>query len=461
MLKISRFPVPSILLSLNACSAPRFTLNLLKISRFLVPSLLLSLNACFAPRYAPVGPEGEAADTLKVASDTLQVFPDTLTMVSDTLKSFPDTLPTASDTTLTTEGVVELSEAAAKDAAGDTALIPGVAAMADSTEISGDTVTIIGTGDIMPGSNFPDNRYLPPGNDCSSLFAPVTGVLKSADVTFGNLEGVFSSEGGTAKNCKDPEVCYVFRMPDAYLDCILEAGYNLLSVANNHVNDFGYEGRMYTAKLLDEAGVPFAGFLSRPSVVFEAGGHTIGFAAFAPNIGTVDLKDYAGAARIVAGLDSVCDIVIVSFHGGAEGRDYQHTPCTDETYLGYNRGNVCKLAHTVVDAGADVVFGHGPHVTRAMELYKDRLICYSLGNFCTYRRFNLSGPNGIAPIVKVHTDREGRFLGGQVVPVYQPGAGGPRIDPHGRAITALQELGAADFPDNELVIDNDGRIYKR
>ena len=66
-----------------------------------------------------------------------------------------------------------------------------------------------------------------------------------------------------------------------------------------------------------------------------------------------------------------------------------------------NRGSVYRFAHEVVDAGADVVFGHGPHVTRALEFYRDRLICYSLGNFATYRRFNLSGPNGIAPIVKV------------------------------------------------------------
>jgi poly-gamma-glutamate capsule biosynthesis protein CapA/YwtB (metallophosphatase superfamily) len=310
----------------------------------------------------------------------------------------------------------------------------------------------------MPGTNYPDNRYLPPGNNCDALFAPVTGILRSADITFGNLEGVFCSEGGKAKICKNPETCYVFRMPDSYLDCILNAGYNLLSVANNHVNDFGYEGRVSTSRLLEEAGVAFAGFQSRPSAIFEIEGVKYGFAAFAPNIGTVDLKDYAGAAAIVAGLDSVCDIVIVSFHGGAEGRDYQHTPCTDEEYLGFNRGNVCKFAHTVVDAGADVVFGHGPHVTRAMELYNDRLICYSLGNFCTYARFNLSGPNGVAPIVKVFTDRTGRFLGGEIIPVYQAGEGGPRIDTQMRAVKYARELSAADFPESKLIIDDNGKL---
>jgi hypothetical protein len=175
----------------------------------------------------------------------------------------------------------------------------------------------------------------------------------------------------------------------------------------------------------------------------------------------MDLKDYGAAAEITSMLDSLADVVIISFHGGGEGRDHQHVVRGDEEYLGYNRGSVYRFAHTVVDAGADVVFGHGPHVTRAVELYEERLICYSLGNFATYRRFNLKGPNGIAPIVKVMTDREGRFLSGEVVPVYQPGQGGPRVDPAGRAVTKLKELTEADFPEQELVVDSDGILWIR
>ena len=322
-----------------------------------------------------------------------------------------------------------------------------------------DTICITATGDIMPGTNYPDERYMPPGNGCTELFDPVRQYLQASDVTFGNLEGVFSGDVGTAKKCRDPSVCYVFRMPDETLDCILNAGYDVLSVANNHVNDFGPAGRDYTARLLEAAGIPFAGFRSRPFITFEKNGLIYGFAAFAPHTGTVSLKDYAGAAEIVAMLDSISDVVIVSFHGGAEGRDHQHVPCTDEIYLGYNRGNVCTFARTVVDAGADVVFGHGPHVIRGMELYKDRLICYSLGNFCTYARFNLSGPNGLAPIVQVFMSPDGTFLEGMIIPVVQPGEGGPRYDPRRQAIHKLQELSTADFPESPLVIEENGRFY--
>ena len=427
---------------------------MLKLFRFIIPAVALLLGSCFASRQTVMETAPEQTpkpailivDPVKTTLDTLTLAPGKGVVRVTVPGTGPDTLWNA-------EPATDIFPLILRDT-----LIVSVYGADDRPT---DTIIIIGTGDIMPGTNYPDDSYLPPGNDCPRLFAPVADILRSADITFGNLEGVFSSEGGTPKNCRDPKTCYVFRMPDEYLDCILDAGYNLLSVANNHVNDFGTGGRLNTARLLEEAGVPFAGFVEKPSTTFEVDGVKYGFAAFAPNLGTADITDYAGAARIVAGLDSICDIVIVSFHGGAEGRDYQHVPCTDEVYLGHNRGNVCRFAHAVVDAGADVVFGHGPHVTRAMELYKDRLICYSLGNFCTYARFNLSGPNGYAPIVKVHTNRKGEFLGGKVIPVYQPGSGGPRIDAGNHAVRLLRELTEADFPDTELRILEDGTLIKR
>jgi hypothetical protein len=321
-----------------------------------------------------------------------------------------------------------------------------------------DTLCIIGTGDIMLGTNYPSKTYLPPGEDCSPLLRPVHHILQSGDLLFGNLEGVFCGEGGTPKRCKDTTKCYVFRMPDHFTGCLVDAGYDVMSVANNHVNDFGPEGRKATAALLDSVGIAFAGFITHPWTLVEKGGVTYGFAAFAPNKGTMDLIDYNGAAAITAMLDSLADVVIISFHGGGEGKEHQHVVKGDEVYLGTNRGSVYRFAHAVVDAGADVVFGHGPHVTRALELYNDRLICYSLGNFATYRRFNLSGPNGIAPIIKVNTDRNGKFLSGEVVAVYQPGQGGPRPDPQNRAIHKIRELSKQDFPNQRLSINPEGFI---
>lgn len=321
-----------------------------------------------------------------------------------------------------------------------------------------DTVTIIGVGDIMLGTDYPIPEYLHPSDDCNLLLKDVKSYLKDADVTFGNLEGVFAGDKGTAKQCNNPDHCYVFRMPVNYVECIINAGFDLISVANNHVNDFGYYGRQNTAKVLNEAGLVFSGFTEYPYAILELDSLIYGLCSFAPHSGTVDLRDVDNAVKIVAMLDTMVDIVIVSFHGGAEGKDHEHVTRKDEFFYKDNRGNVYEFSHAVIDAGADVVFGHGPHVTRAIEVYKDRLICYSLGNFCTYRRFNLTGPNGYAPIMKVFTNKSGEFLKGQIIPIYQNGDGITRIDKEKRAIKKIQELTESDFPNNNLIITDEGII---
>lgn len=318
------------------------------------------------------------------------------------------------------------------------------------------TLKIMAVGDIMPGTNYPSESYLP--FSCHALFAPVTDLIQSADIAIGNLEGIFSSEGGTPKNCRDPKTCYVFRMPDSYASCILDAGFDILGVANNHVNDFGYEGRKNTARLLDELGIPFAGFADRPYVIYPSEGLKIGFTAFAPHTGTLDFKDYENAARIVEKMKSKADIVIVSFHSGAEGKDHQHVTREDEVFLGHNRGNPWYFARNVIDAGADLVIGHGPHVARAIEFYKGKLIAYSLGNFCTYARFNLSGPNANAPILEVELDRQGNYISGRIHSFLQLGEGGPVPDLSQRAMKTIRELTIMDFPEGNLMIDEKGLI---
>lgn len=322
-------------------------------------------------------------------------------------------------------------------------------------------ISIIGVGDMMLGTNYPNKSYLPP-NGGKDLLEDVRDILKNADVTFGNLEGTMFDGEGTAKTCRDMSKCYVFRSPASYVEHFTDAGFDVLSLANNHSGDFGAAGRKGTKAVLKNAGIEFAGLAGTDEIaIFERSGCKFGFCAFAPNVGTCDVRDIARAKEIVASLKKQCDIVIVSFHGGAEGADHQHVPKKTETYLGENRGDVHKFAHAVIDAGADVVFGHGPHVTRSVELYKDRFIAYSLGNFCTYGRFSLSGPAGLAPIIKVFTDKSGAFVRGEITPTYQQKAHGPKIDPQKRVIAKIKELTAKDFPNSGLEISADGKISKK
>ena len=153
--------------------------------------------------------------------------------------------------------------------------------------------------------------------------------------------------------------------------------------------------------------------------------------------------------------------MIVSFHGGAEGTAHQRVPKKTEYYYGENRGNVHQFAHTVIDAGADIVFGHGPHVTRSVEVYKDRFIAYSLGNFCTYGRFSLRGATKIAPIIKVNVDREGNFMNAKITPIVQIKNDRVKIDSAKRAISTLQKLTKNDGFLHNIQIDNNGLISKK
>ena len=323
------------------------------------------------------------------------------------------------------------------------------------------TYTIVGVGDMMLGTNYPSTSYLP-ANDGKNLLDDVREILKAADVAFGNQEGAILDKGGTPKTCRDPKVCYVFRSPERYVNHYIDAGFDVLSLANNHSGDFGPEGRKRTKAALKEVGIHYAGLAGTDeTVIFERNGVKYGFCAFAPNSGTCDVRNIARAKEIVAKLEKETDVVIVSFHGGAEGAVHQHVPKGTETFHGENRGDVWKFAHGVVDAGADIVFGHGPHVTRAVELYKDRFIAYSLGNFCTYGRFSLSGPAGIAPMIELEVTKEGAFASGRIIPTYQQKHHGPKIDTQKRAIHKIIELTKADFPDTPLSIDSEGNMKKK
>lgn len=326
----------------------------------------------------------------------------------------------------------------------------------DSTAIRKDTVSIIGVGDIMMGTNYPEDKL--PANDGAFLLKEVEPILQDADVTFGNLEGTLLDSGGVPKKCNDPKVCYAFRTPVRYVKNLVSAGFDMMSLANNHAGDMGDEGRRSSMQTLEQAGILHAGQITHQTTIFEKDSVKYGLAAFAPNSNCVSLNDIEGAKAIIAHLDSVVDIIIVSFHGGAEGAQHQHIPRKNEIYFGENRGDVYKFSHTLIDAGADIVFGHGPHVTRAVEVYKSKFIAYSLGNFCTYRGISVNGINGLSPIIKVFTDVAGKFYYAQITPTIQSYTTGVIVDPQKLVIKIIQDLTKKDFPESSIQIDDNGLI---
>jgi hypothetical protein len=319
------------------------------------------------------------------------------------------------------------------------------------------TVRIRAVGDIMMGTDFPAG-YLPPDGGASA-FSAVAGLLGAADLTFGNFEGPLC-DGGTTTKCGPGENCYAFRTPTSYAHWLASAGFDLGSTANNHAEDFGLACRLQTEKALDAQGIGWSG---RPGTVatVERNGLSIGLIGFHTNPNSHYVNDLESASALVAAVARTHDLVIVSFHGGAEGRGATHVKQGAEMFLGENRGDLRKFARTVIAAGADVVLGHGPHVPRGLEVIDGHLVAYSLGNFSTYGRFNLSGDLATSLVLEVTLDGTGRFVEGRILPVHQVGEGTPEPDPTGRAIALIRELTAADFPSTGPHIADDGVITAR
>ena len=321
--------------------------------------------------------------------------------------------------------------------------------------------TIIGVGDIMLGSNYPF-EYLLPKND-ANILQNTKDILQNADITVGNLEGTLFDNGGSPKKCNNPDICYVFRMPSRYGKYLKEAGFDYLSIANNHSNDFGEIGIRETIKNLNDLNITYSGIKKiAETAILEKDGKKFGFVSFAPNSATVNINDYNYVKKLIVELKSKADIVIVMFHGGAEGAGVEHITRKREFFHGEDRGNVYKFAHFAVDNGADIIFGQGPHVTRAVELYKNKFISYSGGNFATFGKINISGSMGIAPIFKIKIDDKGNFVSGEIISVRQTyGSLGPFVDSENLAIKKIISLNKSDFPNgNGLSITDDGKILK-
>lgn len=320
-------------------------------------------------------------------------------------------------------------------------------------------ITIAAVGDMMIGSTYPDETRLPP-NEGADVLKDVTPLLSAADIAFGNLEGPIIDGGMTGKCSPGSTKCFAFKTPTRYAKNYKAAGFDVVSVANNHAGDFGEPGRISTQRALDEQGIKYAGSLQPRAVIayLEVKGKRVAFVAFGHNNGMPTTKDLAGARELVMEADKKADIVVVSFHGGAEGTGAQHVPNATEMFLGENRGNLPAFAKTVIDAGADLVLGHGPHVQRGMEIYKDRLIAYSMGNFATYGWFQLAAETAMSMVLEVKLQPDGRFAGGKLHSVKLEGKGVPMLDKTGASIRLVRDLSNADFGPNAPKIADDGTI---
>jgi poly-gamma-glutamate capsule biosynthesis protein CapA/YwtB (metallophosphatase superfamily) len=314
-------------------------------------------------------------------------------------------------------------------------------------------VTVAAVGDIMMGSDFP--TPILPADEGKQLFAGVKEHLE-ADVVFGNLEGPLCEGGHTGKNTRSGR-SYAFRTPREFGRNLLDAGFTCMSLANNHARDFGSMGVNSTMEVLDSLGIEHSGPIGDIGRL-EVNDLSVGVIAFSTYGSSYNILYEKKANETIRALSDSFDILIVSFHAGSEGTKALHTRNTFEYLYGEPRGNVVEFAHRAIDHGADLVLGHGPHVPRGMELYKERLIAYSLGNFIAYGRFSLQGATGKSLILRATLSEDGSFVNGKIIPIDIKRPGIPHVDPEHYTTDLIRNLSEDDFKKNAPVIDKEGNI---
>jgi len=283
-------------------------------------------------------------------------------------------------------------------------------------------LNVVAGGDVMIGHWTLD--YLRnQGSDYP--FRRIAPLLQSGDIVFANLEAPLADSGDVA------EKRFTFKVPTQHVSGLQEAGFNLLSLANNHMLDFGALGLEQTLETLDRAGILHAGAgrdrdAAWQPAVFKTPAGTVAALAFSMTFP----KEFwatdssAGTAyplegrliRTLETLDQQVDFLIVSFHWGTEKKD---TPNDYQVYF----------AHLAIDHGADLVLGHHPHVLQGLEIYKNRLIAYSLGNLA-FSSFSYAAVNSM--LLKVVLHRNG-LLFARIYPLnvdngevlFQPRLAGP------------------------------------
>jgi hypothetical protein len=321
---------------------------------------------------------------------------------------------------------------------------PGPLPPRDERPSEGQPLTVAAVGDVQLGMGWPPGHVVLPPDDARDVFSGVTETLAHADLRFGNLETVLADDGESKKCGKKSTKCYAFRVPTVFAKSLKAAGFDVMSIANNHAGDFGPEGRKSTMAALDAAGIRHSGPLG-DIASFDVAGRRVALLGFSFGSDVYRIQDLVVARKLVADVKKRHDLVIVSFHGGAEGVGASRVPPGVEMFLGENRGDVRAFAHTVVDAGADLVLGSSPHLLRALELYKGRLIAYSLGNFSTWDTFNLSGPLGITGVLKVSVAPNGVATRVELVPAVIEKPGRPVLDNARQGVTLVRTLSVLDF----------------
>ncbi len=297
-------------------------------------------------------------------------------------------------------------------------------------------LTVTAVGDVRVTRRFARNKL-----------EEIRRIKLPGDIVFGNFEGVLADY-----DSPDP---WKFSVPVESVGLLKDMGFNTLSLANNHSLDLGEENYQKTLSLLGERGFWVAGREGH-GVVAEINNHrvrTIGFSFSGGN----SVNNLDAIAAIIGKKQN--EIIIVSAHMGGESHLAHRIPNTMEYFGDEKRGDVIPFGHRCIDAGADLVLGHSPHVPRGFELYKNKLIVYSLGNFLF--DYPGAGRNAHAPgySLSINLDEKGDFQSARIES-YDLQYGVPVLDTSGRAYTMIQSLTRENLKQTSLAFPGYGVVRR-
>lgn len=295
-----------------------------------------------------------------------------------------------------------------------------------------DVFTLIAVGDLTFSGNSKVNK---------GVMQPFRNIFHSADFVFANLEGVIT-ERTKPRKPYIPGKSYPFRFPADTADIMKDLSIDAVSIANNHSYDYGKKGMKDMLNYLDMVGIVASGMLN-DFTLGSWGGKKIALVAFSPYNRHNNINDISKAKDIVKQAGRQADLVIVSFHGGAEGERNVLLTGTDEIYFGEERGNVREFSKAVIDAGAHLVLGHGPHVLRPLECFNQQLTAYSLANFVASGGLNTRNIAGTTAALEVALSKnKGEVVAVRLWPAHFNYHKMPIPDPNGKAVWLINWLGA-------------------
>lgn len=317
-------------------------------------------------------------------------------------------------------------------------------------------VRMVFGGDTVLGNSFVVENI--PKEWEENYFAGVRSILKRADFAIGNFEGTLTTHNKTSKNPASGRQ-FAFRSPPHYAKLMYSEGFRILNVANNHAYDFGETGFKDTVDSMRQAGIAVSGLRDEAATISVRGLNiaVLGF-MYSNRFNTV--FDLAESANLVRQTKASGAYVIATFHAGAEGSPAIWHDDEEEEFLGENRGNTVAFSRAMIDAGADIVVGHGPHVLRAAECYQGKPIIYSLGNFVGVGGLSAKNFAAVSALLEIAVAQDGSLRNINLIPLSFNEQKLPQVDPLGYGTRLVNYLGKhAQYPGTfiEFPVNSDGQ----